>query len=173
VIICGTGHRPDKLGGYGKEVTKALISVAIPALWELTKEHTHESIISTVISGGALGWDQALAHAALEKQYTLHMYLPFKDFDSKWPEASRKELEYLCISAKDYSWEDPVKYICEPGYAPWKMQKRNEAMVDAADVVLAMWNGSSGGTGNCIKYAKKVGKPIVNLWDKYEEARRA
>lgn len=23
------------------------------------------------------------------------------------------------------------------------------------------------GTANCVKYAEKVGKPVVNLWDKY------
>ena len=32
------------------------------------------------------------------------------------------------------------------------------------DLVLAFWDGSSGGTGNCVRYAGKVGKPIENLW---------
>ena len=26
MIICGTGHRPDKLGGYGYEVHKNLVA---------------------------------------------------------------------------------------------------------------------------------------------------
>jgi len=47
------------------------------------------------------------------------------------------------------------------------MQTRNIWMVDNCDLVLALWDGSDGGTGNCIKYANKIGKPIVNLWDKY------
>jgi hypothetical protein len=35
--------------------------------------------------------------------------------------------------------------------------------------VLAYWDGSSGGTANCIKYAEKKKKPIINLFEKREE----
>ena len=34
-------------------------------------------------------------------------------------------------------------------------------MVDRSDFVLAFWNGTKGGTGNCVEYAKKQGKPVV------------
>jgi len=57
-----------------------------------------------------------------------------------------------------------IVHVCEPGYAAWKMQRRNEAMVDACTHVLALWDGSSGGTENCVKYAEKKRKPIINLW---------
>ena len=40
-------------------------------------------------------------------------------------------------------------------------------MVDNADVILALWNGTGGGTGNCIGYAEKQGKRIINLWDSF------
>ena len=43
------------------------------------------------------------------------------------------------------------------------MQKRNEYMVDLADVVIAVWDGSNSGTGNCIKYAQKCGKEIIQI----------
>lgn len=33
-------------------------------------------------------------------------------------------------------------------------------MVDHADKVLAVWNGSTSGTLNCIKYAEKLGKSV-------------
>lgn len=45
----------------------------------------------------------------------------------------------------------------------WLMQKRNEYMVDLADRVIAVWDGSKGGTANCIKYAEKVGKEIIKI----------
>ena len=32
------------------------------------------------------------------------------------------------------------------------MQKRNEFMVDNSDLVVAVWNGTSGGTANCLAY---------------------
>jgi len=41
------------------------------------------------------------------------------------------------------------------------MQKRNEYMVDNADIVIAVWDGTKGGTCNCVRYAKKLGKDIV------------
>jgi uncharacterized phage-like protein YoqJ len=162
MIICGTGHRPDKLGGYGEEVHERIITLATHWLVDNIKDPDKDR----VVSGGALGWDQALARAARVLGFDYWMYLPFKDFDSKWPIASRDMLAHLCSNAR------AVKYICEEGYAPWKMQKRNEAMVDAADLVLALWNGTPGGTANCIRYAEKVGKPIVNLWERYEGQRR-
>ena len=43
------------------------------------------------------------------------------------------------------------------------MQRRNEYMVDKADTLIAVWNGTSGGTANCVKYAKKKGVDIVRL----------
>jgi uncharacterized phage-like protein YoqJ len=43
------------------------------------------------------------------------------------------------------------------------MQKRNEYMVDKCDKLLAVWNGTTGGTHNCIKYAKSKGKEIILL----------
>ena len=43
------------------------------------------------------------------------------------------------------------------------MQKRNEYMVDLADRVIAVWDGSKGGTANCVKYAEKVGKEIIRI----------
>lgn len=157
MIICGTGHRPDKLGGYGPEVMTVLIGLAKDWLTAYKPD--------SIISGGALGWDQALAWAAHYTYIPFTLALPFSDFWSKWPAKSQDELELLVSLA------DKVVYVCEEGYAPYKMQKRNEWMVDNSDGVLALWNGSSGGTGNCIKYAMKVGKPINNLWEQYENLR--
>lgn len=48
---------------------------------------------------------------------------------------------------------------------PWVYHKRNEWMVDNATHVLAYWNGKeSGGTYACRQYAKKVEKPIRNIY---------
>lgn len=50
---------------------------------------------------------------------------------------------------------------------PWVYHKRNEWMVDNADAVLAYWSGKErGGTYACIKYARKVGKQIRNIYGK-------
>jgi uncharacterized phage-like protein YoqJ len=44
----------------------------------------------------------------------------------------------------------------------WVYQKRNEFMVDNADTVLAIWDGSSGGTANCVQYAIKKDKRVLH-----------
>lgn len=157
MIVAGTGHRPDKLGGYGYEVRENLNSVAMDWLVE--------NKVDKVISGGALGWDQALALAAWDLGIYLIMALPFEEFDSKWPPRTREFLKYINKNAQE------VVYVCEPGYAPWKMQERNKWMVDRCDLVLALWDGTDGGTANCIKYANSINKPITNLIEFYNDIR--
>ncbi len=41
--------------------------------------------------------------------------------------------------------------------------KRNEEMVDIADVVLAVWHGDSRGTKYTLNYAKKKNKKIIEI----------
>ena len=43
------------------------------------------------------------------------------------------------------------------------MQKRNMYMVDSADRVIAVWDGSGSGTGNTVKYALSSGKPVYRI----------
>lgn len=157
MIVCGTGHRPNKLGGYDAMTYMRLV--------DLAKDYLRVTDHEAVISGMALGWDQALAEAALELGIPVWAYVPFLHQEDAWPPVSRAKYHDLLMCA------DMVVYCSEPGYAPWKMQKRNEDMVNDSDYVLALWDGSSGGTGNCVAYAKKKNKQIVNLWDKYAELR--
>lgn len=51
MIICATGHRPNKLGGYGRDVYARLVKLAYDYLAVQKPD--------AVISGMALGWDQA------------------------------------------------------------------------------------------------------------------
>jgi hypothetical protein len=48
------------------------------------------------------------------------------------------------------------------------MQIRNEWMVDHCTHVAALWDGSPGGTGNCIRYVRKIGRPFDNLWQDWQ-----
>lgn len=56
-----------------------------------------------------------------------------------------------------------MKLVSDEEYKPWLMQKRNEYMVDLADKVIAVWDGSKSGTANCVKYAEKTGKGIIRI----------
>lgn len=154
MIVAGTGHRPDKLGGYGKSVKARLEVLAID--WITLHKPTQ------IISGMALGWDQALAEAALELNIPLIAAVPFEGQEMAWPRESQERYRELLAGAKE------VKIVSKDGYAAWKMQRRNEWMVDRCELLLALWDGSSGGTANCIRYARQQVTPIYNLWDKYK-----
>jgi hypothetical protein len=57
-----------------------------------------------------------------------------------------------------------VVVVCQGGFTNWAMQKRNEWMADNCDRLFALWDGSAGGTANCVAYAKRVGRETLNLW---------
>jgi uncharacterized phage-like protein YoqJ len=50
--------------------------------------------------------------------------------------------------------------VTDAPYRAELMQIRNEWMVDRCDLLIAVWNGTPGGTANCVAYAKKEGCPI-------------
>lgn len=160
MIISVTGHRPNKLMAHGKPAYPGtfsydrLVSLSMKALSSYQPDK--------VISGMALGFDMAIAQAAVHLDIPFVAAIPFKGQESKWPKPSQ-----------DYYWAlldhaNEIEYVNEEGYAAWKMQRRNEWMVDHADAVIAMWNGTSGGTENCVKYAKERCKNVINFWDVWE-----
>lgn len=153
LVIAATGHRPNKLGGYGKDTYDKLVSLA--------ENYIIETKPTDIISGMALGWDQAWAHAGINLGIRVHAAIPFKGQESKWPESSRSHFRWLFHQCAG-------QVVVSGGvYSPYKMQVRNEWMVDHCHRVAALWDGTSGGTFNCIKYANKKMIPIDNLWDKF------
>jgi Uncharacterized protein conserved in bacteria len=155
MVVSGTGHRPQKLGGFSKGAFNKLHTIATEWLLENKPEK--------VISGMALGWDMALAQASIDLDIPLIAAVPFKGQEGKWNLEDRLKYFELLLYA------ERIVYVCEPGYSPWKMQVRNEWMVKNSDIVLAMWDGTEGGTNNCIRYAEdKMKKTIINLYDKFK-----
>ena len=154
MVIAGTGHRPNKLGGYGDDVYRQLVTLARSALIEYKP--------TLVISGGALGWDTALASAAHMEKIPFNIAVPFHGQDKMWPPASKARY------AKMISLANEVIVVSEGDFSARKMQIRNEWMVNHCDTLLALWDGSNGGTANCIKYAQSIGHPIINLWGEWK-----
>lgn len=152
MILAATGHRPPALLGYSDEAFDRYVAIAEHAILD----HMPEA----VISGMAQGWDMAVATAAVDLGFPLHAYLPFEGFDRRWYPRDRRRYKELTDKAKEI-------VVVEKGkYAPWKLQARNVALVNACDCLAALWNGKEhGGTWNCLKYATKRGKPWANYWE--------
>lgn len=153
-IIAATGHRPSKLGcGYGNNMHDALTRLACNYLDQVQP--------ASIISGMALGWDQAFAEAGLMLGLPVHAAVPFSGQESQWPTRSKVQWARLIAGCAS------VTIVCDGGYAPFKMQVRNEWMVDRATRICALWDGSPGGTGNCLKYKSTWPRPVDNLWTEW------
>ena len=155
MIVVFTGHRPDKLGGY-KLPNDKYISVCKKieaALIELKPEKA--------ISGMALGIDQWSANICFKLGIPFIAAIPFLGQEAIWPADSKRIYKILLGRAESQH------IVCEGGYAAQKLQLRNEWMVDQLtspdDTLIACWDGTKGGTGNCVAYAEKQNKKIYRI----------
>ncbi len=151
MIVAFTGHRPDKLGGY-KLPNDTYIKVCQKidaALKELKPEK--------IITGMALGIDQWAAMIAHKLGIPFLAAIPFEGQERAWPEASQKTFRLL----RKLAVEEVI--VSSGGYSADKMQVRNIWMVDHCDKLIAVWDGTSGGTANCVTYAQSVGKSIIRI----------
>ncbi len=155
---CFTGSRPQNLPcGFHEERPncirlKDLLYQEIEAL--ITQQN-----VSHFISGMALGVDQWAAEAVLElkKTYpyiTLEVAIPCETQMVNW-RVDQQERYFSITSRSD------KETMLQRAYTKDCMQKRNRYMVDSSQIVLAVWAGKPGGTGNTVRYAQQLGKQIV------------
>ncbi|UDF28718.1 UNVERIFIED_ORG: SLOG family protein [Roseateles sp. XES5] len=157
MIVAATGHRPDKLGGYSYKVDRKLISLAIAYLTQVEPER--------VITGMALGWDTAFAIAAYSLGIPFIAAVPFTGQEGRWEEAHQKRYHEILGQACE------VVTVSRGGFSARAMEKRNQCMVDHAARIAALWDGSAGGTGNCVRYAAKKKVDLDNLWTRFVTGR--
>lgn len=121
----------------------------------------------------ALGWDTAIALAAIELSIPLIAAVPNACQDSKWGKDDREKWEAILLKSQQIIYTDRLPDYATKGveigaYHPGKLQKRNQWMVDNCDQILALYDGcGSGGTFNCLKYATQFDKPVLNVWSSW------
>lgn len=153
MILGVTGHRPDKLGNEYDYIGPYSTFIR-----NEIKKHLTLELPNSAISGMAVGVDTIFAEEVLKLKIKLIAAIPFKGQEKCWPK-----------KAQDKYWEilnNPLVatvIVCDGGYAAWKMQKRNEFLVDASNKLIAVWNGTKGGTRNTINFAKSVNKTIIYI----------
>lgn len=147
MILSFTGHRYI---GYD-EIPRNIYNYVFKKTLEFLTEHKPEKCIS----GMAVGYDQLAVEICLELKISYIAAIPFIGQEKFWSNYTKEKYkEYL-------NYAEKIVYVSEPGYAVWKMQKRNIWMVDNSDEVLACFDNSLGGTANCIDYAFSRNK-IIN-----------
>lgn len=151
VKLSFTGHRPDKLFGYD------LTHPDYNNLRLKMRQVILDVNATHIISGMALGVDTLAAELALEMKIPLIAAIPFEGQDKIWPQKSKDHYQLLLSQASE-------KVIVSPGgYSAYKMQVRNQWMVDQCDILCAVFDGSNGGTANCVRYAEEKNKQIVRI----------
>lgn len=151
--MAATGHRPDKLNNEWS--MRGPMSTWIQENMELV---CYLWNVDEGLSGMALGWDMHWALVLIRLGIPLTCAVPFKGQEVRWPRDSQKMYNDILAKATN------IVYVCEPGYAAWKMQKRNVWMVTESDALLAGWDGSEGGTFNCYRFAAEEGdREIIRI----------
>lgn len=156
-----TGYRPQKLP-FGNDLTHP---DAIKLRAALHKEY--EKLVLRgfrfFYTGGALGSDLMAAEVILELKHQYghrelchKLCLPCLNHCAKWRREDIVRLEKI-------KRDSDVIYVSERPYFSGCMQLRNQYMVDASAVLIAVYDGRSGGTKNTVDYAQGKGRKIVEI----------
>ena len=146
IVISLTGHRPNKLAGYKltnnfyTRLRKRLIRMALGA--------------DTV-------WAQAIIdcrHRFGKDRVRFVADIPDYNQSSRWTDDSKrlwKALLGYADEVRTYNENDGKSYA-------YVLNQRNIGMIDACDLLIAVYNGDkTGGTANGFNYGKSTGKYIT------------
>lgn len=155
---CFTGHRPQSLPWGFNEQDKRCVKMKKVLKKEIVK--AIKGGYDTFISGMALGFDIICAEMvlALKKKYPyikLIGAIPCKTQDKLWNE--KDKLRYReCLKKLD-----GIKCLYDHYIGAQCMLERNCYMINNSQLVIALFNGTNGGTKKTLDYAKKQGLDIV------------
>lgn len=138
MILGITGHRPDKLPDVAA-VRRAI--VAELGMLQPTR----------LITGMAVGVDQIAAEVAIRLSVPFVAAVPFAGQEKLWPPRVQEHYRELLTKAAD------VVTVSSGGFSVQAMYDRNRWIVANSDHLLAVWDGTSGGTSHCVNYAMKCG----------------
>lgn len=149
---CFTGHRPQKLTRPVDDIKIDLENEIIASIQEG---------YTTFITGMACGTDIWAGRIVVRLKdrfpdIRLIAAIPFPEFSDKWEPEWQDRCQLLLSQA------DLVKTIC-PDYRETAYMERNAWLVDHSAKLIAVYDGSPGGTRNTIRYARKNGIPVRYL----------
>ena len=147
---CFTGPRPEKLTIPEKRLSRLL---------EAEIKQAIDSGHTTFITGMAKGVDIVAAEIVLRLRdqdpwLKLICALPYPGFGQHWSGGWTDRFRRVLAHA------DLERTIC-PSFSYGAYQARNEWMVRHSAMVIAVYNGESGGTKNTLDFAKRTGVPCI------------
>lgn len=154
---CFTGHRPEKLP-WGRDETdarclklKECLAEEIRRLWQVGVRH--------FICGMARGVDTYFCEAVLafrqtHSDVTIEASIPCESQAERWPEVDRDRYFHL---VEQCDFETLIQHKYDPGC----MHRRNRYMVDHSARIVAVYDGTMGGTMRTLLYAQRKGLDTV------------
>ncbi|MDD4080116.1 MAG: SLOG family protein [Eubacteriales bacterium] len=148
-ICCFTGHRPEKLKREESEILRLLEAEIKRAL---------SDGFTTFITGMAQGvdiWAGEIVLKLKERHPGLKLIaaLPYPGCERRWRAAWKKRFANVAEKANQV-------ISVSPAYSPGVYQKRDQWMVDHAQLVIAVYDGAPGGTEDTIAHAKERGVEV-------------
>jgi len=146
-----TGHRPNKLPG---KYNWAHPKNAKIMKWMADQLGAIGPGLPLACTGMALGVDQMFSWVCRSLGIDYIAFVPCKNQERMWPPHVQEDYKDFLKKAST------VKYVHDGPYYSGCMQARNLAMRDWAleekgSILLAVWNGSPGGTANMVKACKR------------------
>lgn len=160
--IALTGHRPQKLAGYDRNhpfyqrLRQLLMGIIEDYLGKYDKVICH--------SGMALGADTIWAEAIANMRYRyrqnqrveLIAHIPCNNQEARWSPADQDHYhDVLSYADREIIYSDKYTPIC--------MQQRNIGMIRECNLLIAIWDGSKGGTANCVEAGREQCVSILQL----------
>jgi len=159
--LCFSGHRSEKLPKNKVETT-----VLKQNLYNKIDNAIYDGY-DTFLFGACYGFDLICAEQVLIRKQiikptdpmiiNLIAIVPFEEQAAKWNEHDRTI--YFDILSKCDDIITLNKHFKVGCY-----YERNRYMIDNSSKLICYYNGSGGGTGYTVAYAKKQSKPIINLF---------
>lgn len=159
ITCCFTGHRPEKLPwGYDESgpacaALKRRLAQALEELYARGFRH--------FIGGMAQGCDLYFAEAALalraaRPDVVLEAAVPCPTQSRSWPQEDQARYRSILERCD-------LETVVQQHYTQGCMLRRDRYMVDRSALLLAVYNGSGGGTRYTINYALDQGLEIIRL----------
>ena len=153
-----TGHRPHKFPWRYDETDNRCVALKSALMEQIAA--LVETGITDFYSGGADGvdcWTSLIVLELMKKKpaLRLHMLLPYVGQADKWSDSAQERYRFILSQA------DSLEYVSHD-YYDGCMLDRNRRLVDAADLLLAVYNGERrGGTAATVRYARKLGRRVI------------
>jgi len=159
-MVCAfSGHRPEKLpwGNDEQDPRCTALKQRMAQELRLLCDGGCDHFLCGMARGTDLYYLEQLIKLRAEYPLTIEAVIPCPSQAERWHETHQRNYLRL-LGACDKTT------VLEERYSEGCMLRRNRYMVEHADVLMTVFDGSLGGTASTVRYAKARGVKLIPLW---------